>query len=304
MPEGKEDIAQLMSTIEMFEVISQTNPDDYQSLEILKEAYVKVGRESDAIRISRQIADAFVRMGQISSAILEYEGILQKQPDNVEVLMALGELEEKLVGMTAKKTVAPTAQVPTSDGKTADATAEAVQEEEHVVASLIETSHTKTNKRAKLDLSGDPNEPFIKYLAKLGTLKEEQAQRVSDITKNRIPKSNNDLGVSLIQVLNDEKIIGHDDLLNVLVDRTHLGYVPIGEYDIDRSIVKMLPPEITLNRLILPFDQLSRTLMVALVNPFDEIGRQSVQQSLEYNIHWYLASPEAIIKTLKFVYKL
>ncbi len=303
MAEGKEDIAQLMSTIEMFEVISQTNPDDYQSLEILKEAYVKIGREADAIRISKQIAEAFVRMGQISSAILEFEGILQKQPDNVEVLMALGELEEKLAGMTAKKSSAP-APVKAADGQETTASEDAVQEEEHVVASLMETSHTKTHKKGKLDLSGDPNEPFVKYLTKLGTIKEDQAQRMVDITKTRIPKSGNELGVSLIQILHDEKIMAKDDLLNVLVDRTRLGYVPIENYDIDRSVIKMLPPEITLNRLILPFDQISRTLMVALVNPFDEIGRQAVQQSLEFNIHWYIASPEAVIKTLKFVYKL
>lgn len=148
MAEGKEDVAQLMSTIEMFEVISQTNPDDYQALEVLKEAYIKLGREADGIRISRQIAEAFVRMGQISSAILEYEGILQKQPDNVEVLMALGELEEKLAGMTAKKS-APLSPVKSAGAAEDPASAEAAQEEEHVVASLIETSHTKTHKKRK-----------------------------------------------------------------------------------------------------------------------------------------------------------
>ena len=36
--------AQLAQTIEMFEVITQSQPQDYQSLEILKEAYVKLGK--------------------------------------------------------------------------------------------------------------------------------------------------------------------------------------------------------------------------------------------------------------------
>ena len=31
--------AQLQQTVEMFEAIAQSQPDDYQSLEILKEAY-------------------------------------------------------------------------------------------------------------------------------------------------------------------------------------------------------------------------------------------------------------------------
>jgi len=64
--------AQLAQTIEMFEVITQTQPQDYQSLEILKEAYFKLGREQDVISTSKRIAQAYVTMGQLSSAILEY----------------------------------------------------------------------------------------------------------------------------------------------------------------------------------------------------------------------------------------
>ena len=75
----QEEEAQLAQTVEMFEVIAQTQPYDYQSLEILKEAYIKLGREPDAINTSKRIAHAYVQMGQFSSAILEYETILQHQ---------------------------------------------------------------------------------------------------------------------------------------------------------------------------------------------------------------------------------
>ena len=43
--------AQLAQTIEMFEVITQSQPQDYQSLEILKEAYAKLGRYSRYIQV-------------------------------------------------------------------------------------------------------------------------------------------------------------------------------------------------------------------------------------------------------------
>src|SRR5438046_145199 len=87
--------AQLQQTIEMFEVITQSQPQDYQSLEILKEAYFKLGREKDVISTSKRIAQAYVAMGQLSSAILEYESILQRFPDDPDVLAALGEIESK-----------------------------------------------------------------------------------------------------------------------------------------------------------------------------------------------------------------
>ena len=52
--------AQLQQTIEMFRVITQSQPLDYQSLEILKEAYSKLGREDDLINTAKRIAQELV----------------------------------------------------------------------------------------------------------------------------------------------------------------------------------------------------------------------------------------------------
>src|ERR1700745_3546482 len=87
--------AQLGQTIEMFEVITQSQPHDYQSLEILKEAYSKLGREKDVVGTSKRIAQAYVQMGQLSSAILEYETILQRYPEDKDVQNALRQIESK-----------------------------------------------------------------------------------------------------------------------------------------------------------------------------------------------------------------
>src|SRR3982751_4780528 len=87
--------SQLEQTIEMFEVITQSQPHDYQSLEILKEAYSKLGRDKDVVTTAKRIAQAYVQMGQISSAILEYETILQRFPADVESQKALRQIESK-----------------------------------------------------------------------------------------------------------------------------------------------------------------------------------------------------------------
>src|SRR5437667_2551257 len=87
--------AQLSQTIEMFEVITQSQPQDYQSLEILKEAYIKLGREKDVINTSKRIAQAYLQTGQLSSAILEYETILQRFPNDPDVQAALQQIETK-----------------------------------------------------------------------------------------------------------------------------------------------------------------------------------------------------------------
>ena len=63
LTQGEE--AQLSQTIEMFEVITQSQPHDYQSLEILKEAYHKLGRQKDLVNTSKRIAKAHVELGHV-----------------------------------------------------------------------------------------------------------------------------------------------------------------------------------------------------------------------------------------------
>src|SRR6267143_6453413 len=101
------DESQLQQTIEMFEVITQSQPQDYQSLEILKEAYFKLGREKEVVATSKRIAQAYVQLGQLSSAILEYESILQRYPDDPDVQAALSGIESKASSFATPPGTAP-----------------------------------------------------------------------------------------------------------------------------------------------------------------------------------------------------
>src|SRR3989441_12843409 len=74
-----EEHSQILQTIEMFEAITQTQPDDYQSLEILKEAYTKIGRHEEALRITRKLAEAYFNGGSYTQALSECEVILLKE---------------------------------------------------------------------------------------------------------------------------------------------------------------------------------------------------------------------------------
>src|SRR2546423_14878495 len=80
----------------MFEAITQTQRDDYQSLEILKEAYQEVGRHEDSLRVSRRLAEAYFNAGSYTLAMQEWEVILVKEPNAPDILAMLGEIETRL----------------------------------------------------------------------------------------------------------------------------------------------------------------------------------------------------------------
>ena len=115
-------------------------------------------------------------------------------------------------------------------------------------------------------------------------------------------------GPMLAASLVDRLSQGNEDksarVLSALIDRTKFAYVPLEYYDIDRQVVRMLPDSLTIHRLFVPFDLISRTIMVAVCNPFDAAAREAVQQSLDYTVAWYLAKPATIIKTLQDIYRL
>jgi hypothetical protein len=112
------------------------------------------------------------------------------------------------------------------------------------------------------------------------------------------------LAPSLIERLCRGNDVKMEAVLSALIDRTKFAYVPLEYYDIDRQVARMLPDDLSLNRLFVPFDLISRTIMVAVCNPFDAAAREAVQQSLDYTVTWYLAKPATIIRTLQEIYKL
>ena len=80
-----EDQEQILQTIEMFEVIVQANPQDCQSMEILKDAYSRLGMQKEMVSITKRLAQTLIELGQYSTAMLEYELILQTRRTTLEL---------------------------------------------------------------------------------------------------------------------------------------------------------------------------------------------------------------------------
>jgi hypothetical protein len=114
----------------------------------------------------------------------------------------------------------------------------------------------------------------------------------------------NAIAMSLINEISKNSDVNLEMLLCGILDRSKFAFVPLDYYDVDRQAVRMLPENLTLGRLIVPFDLISRTVMIAMANPFDAQGKEAVQQLLDYNVQWHLAPPQAIFKILHDTYKI
>ena len=296
---SEEEHSQIVQTIEMFEVIIQTQPDDYQSLEILKEAYQKVGRAADSLKTSRRLAEAYFNVGSYTLAMQECEVILLKEPNAPEILAMLGDIEARLQAAGHQ-----IAESGSKNGLIAPALAPGLNGLVHGGAkegALVDVHHARNG--AHLHDRGDDH--LAKFLVMQQLFSEDEvAAAVETVKQLNKDLSGQSLAASLLDKICRQETDKLDAALSGLIDRTKYAYVPLEYYDVDRQIARMLPDNLTLGRLFVPFDLISRTIMIACCNPFDAAGRDAVQQSLDYTVTWYLARPGAIIKSLQDIYRL
>jgi tetratricopeptide (TPR) repeat protein len=289
-----EEHSQIVQTIEMFEAITRTQPEDYQSLEILKEAYQKIGKHDDWMRVSRRLAEAYFNVGSYTLAMQECEVILVKEPNAPDILAMLGDIENKL--QASGKIMAET---PGASGGLMD-NANAADGQ----GSLIEIGGQAGAARES-DLNDRGDDDLAKFLIVQQLFSEHDvAHAIEAVQRVNKDLSGQALAVSLLDYLCKEDVARLEQVLSALIDRTKFAYVPLEYYDLDRQIAPMLPEHLTLGRLFVPFDLVSRTMMVACCNPFDAEGREAVQQSVDYMVTWYLARPSALIKSLQSIYRL
>ncbi len=275
--------AQLAQTIEMFEVITQSQPQDYQSLEILKEAYLKLNREKDVINTSKRIAQAYVQMGQLSSAILEYETILQRHPNDPDVQAALQEIESKAnnfpVEAPAPSDTIIVAQAPAAPAKAAPKTPG------KAIPTEVEDGRRAMHKLfvdSKLITSGDFDLCWSTpdLLSPPGGVVEP-----------------------FIQILADKGVLPVDKSLKLLSDKSRFAFLPLNSYDIDLDLARSYPSETCQRWCVLPFDRMSKSILVATANPFNQQAAKELATATPNRLLWYLVPPADLVSNLRKVFR-
>jgi tetratricopeptide (TPR) repeat protein len=275
-----EEKMQLEQTIEMFEVITQSQPDDVQSLEILKEAYSKLEREQDALRTAKRIAEAYLKLGQLSSAILEYESILQRFPDDPDVRKALADIETQATSITQRPAEADLV------ARTAPAVPAAVPEGQP---------------QERVPMLDDGRGAMYKLFVDGKHISAGDFDLCWTTVDHETPEGK--LIEPFLMVLQDKGILPLDKSLKVLCDKSRLAFIPLDKYDVDVETARKFPKNTCLRWSVLPFDRMSKTVLVATANPFNQQAARELSEATSERIIWYLASPPDLVKWLKRVFR-
>ncbi len=275
------EIAQLMQTIEMFEVITQSQPQDYQSLEILKEAYSKLGQDKEVVGTAKRIAHAYVQLGQLSSAILEYETILQRFPDDPDVRTALKEIEAKAASFSVDATTPP--------------------ENESPARPIPASSSRATRERPAAAAIEDGRQAMKKVFVDSKTISPGDFDLCWQMPDLSAPP--NGVVEPFIQLLADKAILPVDKSLKLLADKARAAYLPLEKYDPDLDLARRFPADTCRRWCVLPFDRMSKSLLVATANPFNQQAVKELTTATPFRLLWYLAPPVEITKNLRKAFR-
>ncbi len=267
----------MRQTIEMFEVIVQSQPNDCQSLEILKEAYTKLGREEDVINTSKHIAQAYMQMGQLSSAILEYETVLQLRPNDADVQAALKQIEDKASNAAVQQIagVGPTALTPSS-------------------ATTGFRKKTRATAETEVD---DGRKAMYKVFVEDRVINAgdfDLCWRLPDLTV-----SPPDVVEPFIHILSEKGVLQTEKSLKLLSDKTRLAFLPLDKYEVDTELARGFPMAICRRWCVLPFDRMSKAILVATANPFNQQAAKELAGATPNRLLWYLASPSELIQNIR-----
>jgi len=90
----------------------------------------------------------------------------------------------------------------------------------------------------------------------------------SDVVKSAIEEAKQ-TGKFVGEILVQKGIISQNNLLALLIKQCRIPLLSILSYSIDKSIIKLIPPEVCEKYKILPLDKMGDTVTLAMVDPLD-----------------------------------
>jgi hypothetical protein len=106
-----------------------------------------------------------------------------------------------------------------------------------------------------------------------------------------------------VQVLAQKGIVPADKALKILSDKARVGYLPLEKYELDIELARSFPPDVCKRWCVLPFDRMSKSILVATANPFNQQAAKELAEATQNRLLWYLAEPGELIKNLRKVFR-
>jgi hypothetical protein len=211
---------------------------------------------------------------------LEFETVLQRRPDDLEVQAALREIESKASNAGMESAGAEPAALTM-----AQESAKPAEKKSHAVTAEVEDGRTMMRKifvDSKTISAGD----------------FDLCWRAADLT---IAPA--DVVEPFIQIMHEKGILLADKALKLLSDKSRMAYLPLEKYDVDIDLTRGFPAEVCRRWCVLPFDRMSKAILVATANPFNQQAVKELSATTSHRLVWYLVPPTDLMMNIRKAFR-
>jgi len=106
-----------------------------------------------------------------------------------------------------------------------------------------------------------------------------------------------------IQTLHEKGVSQIDKSLRLLSDKSRVAYLPLDRYDIDMDLARGFPADVCRRWCVLPFDRMSKAILVATANPFNQQAVKELAATTSHRLVWYLVPPIDLMLNLRKAFR-
>ena len=106
-----------------------------------------------------------------------------------------------------------------------------------------------------------------------------------------------------IQILAERGLVPVEKALKLLCDKSRSAFLPLKSYDVDLDLARSFPSETCRRWCLLPFDRMSKSILVATANPFNQQAAKELSQATPNRLLWYLVPPDELITHVRKAFR-
>jgi hypothetical protein len=106
-----------------------------------------------------------------------------------------------------------------------------------------------------------------------------------------------------IHVLAEQQVLPMEKSLKLLSDKSRAAFLPLDQYDVDIDLTRSFPVDACRRWCVLPFDRMSKSVLVATANPFNQQAAKELSGATTHRLLWYLATPADLMSNLRKAFR-
>lgn len=132
-------------------------------------------------------------------------------------------------------------------------------------------------------------------LVESGLISPAQLEKALELQKDK--------GGLIGEILVRLKFTTEEDIAKMLTAQYGFAYLPLGNYEIDQDLIKLIPERVAKQYCLMPVDKISNSLTIVMCNPLNSQAIEDIETLSACNVQVFVSTTSDIKQAIDKYYK-